>query len=91
MSAGIKKFVAVNLRQLSASGKFAAGEEVTLELLRQRNLLNLSGREASLPLKARGCALHAPCFGALPGCAKLWQRFSKKASAKSQPAVPTWQ
>jgi hypothetical protein len=52
MPAGLKKFVALNLRQLSASGKFTAGEEVTLELLRQRNLLNLSGREATLPLKA---------------------------------------
>ncbi len=51
MSAGLPKFVAVNLRQLSASGKFQAGEEVTLELLRQRNLLNVSGREATLPLK----------------------------------------
>ena len=52
MSAGLKKFVAINLRQLSASGKFAAGEEVTLELLRERNLLNVSGRERDMPLKA---------------------------------------
>ena len=54
MRAGVKQFVAVNLRQLSASGKFQAGEDVTLELLRQRNLLNLSGREATLPLKVGG-------------------------------------
>ena len=53
MPAGVKKFVAINLRQLSASGRFAAGEEVTLELLRERNLLNLSGRERDMPLKAR--------------------------------------
>ena len=52
MPAGVKKFVAINLRQLSASGRFAAGEEVTLELLRERNLLNLSGRERDMPLKA---------------------------------------
>ncbi|CAL8472121.1 g11663 [Coccomyxa elongata] len=52
MSAGIPKFVTVNLRQLSA--KFEEGEEVSLETLQQKKLLNLSGREASLPLKILG-------------------------------------
>ena len=81
MSAGIKKFVSVNLRQLSASGKFAAGEEVTLELLRQRNLLNLSGREATLPLKARRCPARASS-GTLPG------RANPRCHGVSQAAIP---
>ncbi|EIE23535.1 ribosomal protein L15 [Coccomyxa subellipsoidea C-169] len=52
MSAGIPRFVTVNLRQLNE--KFQEGEEVSLETLQQKNLLNLSGREASLPLKILG-------------------------------------
>jgi hypothetical protein len=49
MSAGIPKFVTVNLRQLNE--KFQEGEEVSLETLQEKKLLNLSGREATLPLK----------------------------------------
>ena len=60
MSAGIPKFVTVNLRQLSA--KFEEGEEVSLETLQQKKLLNLSGREASLPLKV--CSQRASVTGA---------------------------
>ena len=44
------KFVTVNLQQL---GAFAETDEVTLEALMERNILNTSGREAKLPLKAR--------------------------------------
>jgi large subunit ribosomal protein L15 len=61
MSAGIPRFVTVNLRQLNE--KFQEGEEVSLETLQQKNLLNLSGREASLPLKV--CCLSSPCTGVM--------------------------
>lgn len=50
MSAGIPKFVTVNLKQLSE--RFQEGEEVSLETLQQKKMLNLSGKEAALPLKA---------------------------------------
>lgn len=49
MSAGLKKFVTLNLNQLSET--FQEGEEVSLESLQQKNLLSLSGRDSRLPLK----------------------------------------
>lgn len=48
MSAGISKHVVVNLRQLAV---FNESDEVSLESLKQKNILNVSGREARLPLK----------------------------------------
>ena len=39
----------MNLQQLNT--KFQDGEQVDLDTLQQKGLLNLSGREASLPLK----------------------------------------
>lgn len=49
MSAGLPKYITVNLSTLSK--KFSDGEEVSLESLTQKRMLNLSGREAKLPLK----------------------------------------
>ena len=49
MSAGVPKFVTVNLQQLNS--KFQDGETVDLATLQEKRLLNLSGREAKLPLK----------------------------------------
>ncbi len=49
MSAGIPKYVTVNLQQLNS--KFQDGETVDLNTLQEKRLLNLSGREAKLPLK----------------------------------------
>lgn len=49
MGAGLPKFVTVNLRELKA--KFKEGEEVSLESLKEKNLLHVSGRESKLPLK----------------------------------------
>ena len=49
MSAGVPKYVVVNLKTLSE--KFTEGEEVSLDTLSQKRMLNLSGREAKLPLK----------------------------------------
>ncbi|KAL3141977.1 50S ribosomal protein L15 [Trebouxia sp. C0010 RCD-2024] len=52
MSAGVPKYITVNLSTLGA--KFSDGDEVSLESLTQRRMLNLSGREAKLPLKVLG-------------------------------------
>ena len=49
MGAGLPKFATINLGVLGMH--YQAGEEVTLESLRQKRLLNVSGREAKLPLK----------------------------------------
>ncbi len=49
MSAGLPKYITVNLTTLSK--KLSDGEEVSLESLTQKRMLNLSGREAKLPLK----------------------------------------
>ena len=49
MSAGVPKYITVNLSTLSE--KFTDGEEVSLETLTQKRMLNLSGKEAKLPLK----------------------------------------
>lgn len=51
MGAGLPDFVTVNLEQLNG---FAEGEEVTLETLQEKRVLNLSGRSTRLPLKVLG-------------------------------------
>jgi ribosomal protein L15 len=51
MSAGLPKYVTVNLDDLSEH--FEAGQEVSLEALKAKGLLNTSGREDKLPLKVR--------------------------------------
>jgi large subunit ribosomal protein L15 len=49
MSAGLPKYVVVNLDQLEKS--FETGSTVNLASLQEKNLLNVSGRDSSLPLK----------------------------------------
>ena len=49
MAAGLPKYIVVNLKTLGE--KFNEGEEVSLDTLSQKRVLNLSGREAKLPLK----------------------------------------
>ena len=61
MSAGIPKFVTVNLQQLNKA--YEDGETVDLNTLQQKRLLNLSGREAKLPLKVCLRVLHALACG----------------------------
>ncbi|XP_059455550.1 large ribosomal subunit protein uL15c [Corylus avellana] len=53
MHAGLPKYVPVNLRDIEAAG-FQAGEEVSLETLKKKGLINPSGRERRLPLKVLG-------------------------------------
>ena len=49
MSAGVQDFVTINLSTLASS--FGADEVVTIGALQEKRILNLSGREAKLPLK----------------------------------------
>jgi len=53
MGAGLPKYVSVNLADISAAG-FQEGEEVSLEALKARRIINPSGRERKLPLKVLG-------------------------------------
>ena len=50
MSAGLPKFVTVNLSDIALAG-FEEGEEVSLESLKSRGILNPSGRLRRLRLK----------------------------------------
>lgn len=52
MRAGLSKYVPVNLKDIEAAG-FQEGEEVSLESLKTKGLINPSGRERRLPLKVK--------------------------------------
>ncbi|KAK4780898.1 hypothetical protein SAY87_017004 [Trapa incisa] len=53
MHAGLPKYVPVNLKDIEAAG-FRDGDEVSLETLKKKGLINPSGRERKLPLKILG-------------------------------------
>lgn len=53
MHAGLPKYVPVNLKDLAEAG-FKEGDEVSLEILKEKRLINPSGRERRLPLKILG-------------------------------------
>ncbi|KAM0936993.1 putative ribosomal protein L18e/L15P [Dioscorea sansibarensis] len=53
MHAGLPKYVPFNIKDLETAG-FKDGDEVSLETLKERGLINPSGRERSLPLKILG-------------------------------------
>ncbi|KAL8140062.1 hypothetical protein V2J09_006083 [Rumex salicifolius] len=53
MRAGLPKYVPVNLKDIETAG-FQEGEEVSLESLKEKGLINPSGRERRLPLKVLG-------------------------------------
>ncbi|CAJ1977528.1 unnamed protein product [Sphenostylis stenocarpa] len=53
MHAGLPKYVHVNLRDIE-DAKFKEGEEVSLESLKAKGVINPSGRERRLPLKILG-------------------------------------
>ena len=50
MRSGLPKYVPVNLKDIETAG-FEDGDEVSLETLKQKGLINPSGRERKLPLK----------------------------------------
>lgn len=52
MHAGLPKYVPVNLKDIEAAG-FLEGDEVSLETLKKKGLINPSGRERKLPLKVQ--------------------------------------
>mmetsp|Transcript_5270 Transcript_5270/g.14708 ORF Transcript_5270/g.14708 Transcript_5270/m.14708 type:complete len:224 (-) Transcript_5270:66-737(-) len=51
--AGRKGHVTVNLADITAA-KFAEGDEVSLQTLKEKRVLNVSGKDAKLPLKVLG-------------------------------------
>ncbi|KAI3900598.1 hypothetical protein MKW92_014873 [Papaver armeniacum] len=53
MKAGLPKYLPVNLKDIATAG-FKDGEEVSLESLKSKGLINPSGRERRLPLKILG-------------------------------------
>ncbi|KAF7808879.1 50S ribosomal protein L15, chloroplastic [Senna tora] len=53
MHAGLPKYVHVNLRDIEDAG-FQEGEEVSLETLKEKGVINPSGRDRRLPLKVLG-------------------------------------
>ncbi|MBA0756560.1 hypothetical protein Gogos_022321 [Gossypium gossypioides] len=50
MHAGLPKYIPVNLKHIETAG-FQEGDEVSLETLKEKGLINPSGRERKLPLK----------------------------------------
>ncbi|KAF8100894.1 hypothetical protein N665_0214s0054 [Sinapis alba] len=53
MRSGLPKYVPVNLKDIETAG-FEDGDEVSLETLKLKGLINPSGRERKLPLKILG-------------------------------------
>ncbi|KAL4353012.1 hypothetical protein GQ457_06G026010 [Hibiscus cannabinus] len=53
MHAGLPKYIPVNLKDIETAG-FQEGDEVSLETLKEKGLINPSGRERKLPLKILG-------------------------------------
>ncbi|KAF5183256.1 50S ribosomal protein L15 protein [Thalictrum thalictroides] len=53
MRAGLPKYVPVNLKDIADAG-FQEGDEVSLESLKEKGLINPTGRERKLPLKKLG-------------------------------------
>ena len=53
MPAGRQKFVTINVATLEE--RFAAGEVVDLALLKERGVINATGKERKLPLKVNEC------------------------------------
>lgn len=52
MHAGLPKYVHVNLRDIE-DARFQEGDEVSLETLKEKGVINPSGRERRLPLKVQ--------------------------------------
>ena len=95
MSAGVQDFVTINLDTLAAA--FDADDKVTIATLQAKRILNLSGREARLPLKVTSppptsppTKYHSPMHlrPVLPHhCgvqAKLWHDFSVRRGGSDE-------
>ncbi|KFK33537.1 hypothetical protein AALP_AA5G026400 [Arabis alpina] len=53
MRSGLPKYIPINLKDVETAG-FEDGDEVSLETLKSKGLINPSGRERRLPLKILG-------------------------------------
>eukprot|EP00775_Hariotina_reticulata_P008075 gene8075-8270_t len=89
MSAGLPKYVVVNLDQLEKS--FETGATVNLASLKEKNLLNISGRDSSLPLKVQLGVLWGWQWGGAEGgvTPRSRAKFSSSASEKISSAGAT--
>ena len=63
MSAGVQDFVTINLDTLAEA--FDANDSVTIAALQAKRILNLSGREARLPLKVMRVFTPYPSWNSL--------------------------
>ena len=93
MSAGLPKFVTVNLSDLEKA--FEAGATVDLQAVQDKKLLNVSGRDTKLPLKVRPPAVVLACVLAVPhrewgtGCSEACgQQAGGLGAAKPLQTVP---
>lgn len=50
MRAGLPKYLPINIKDIESAG-FKDGDEISLESLKEKRLINPSGRESKLPLK----------------------------------------
>jgi len=53
MRAGLPKYLPINIKDIESAG-FKDGDEISLESLKEKRLINPSGRESKLPLKILG-------------------------------------
>jgi hypothetical protein len=77
MSAGLPKFVTVNLSDLDKA--FESGATIDLQSVQDKKLLNISGRDTKLPLKVCEAGLRAvPCCDVLRAAPNtvMWGSYS---------------
>jgi hypothetical protein len=92
MSAGLPKYVVVNLDDLEKA--FDAGSEVTLAAVADKGLLNISGRDATLGLKAsarrrrRGAALAAGALRCRSACGSPGAALSRSGCFPAGSGAP---
>ena len=57
MHVGLPKYAPVDLKDIAAAG-FQEGDEVSLETLKEKGLINPSGRDRTLPLKVCNSSIY---------------------------------
>jgi hypothetical protein len=81
MHAGLPKYVPVNLKDIETAG-FQEGEEVSLETLKKKGLINPSGRERRLPLKVQMILLYIIYWLQFPYKSKFLPSFLQSSILK---------
>lgn len=74
----------VNLKQLNT--KFQDGDTVDLDTLQEKKLLNLSGREAKLPLKVRHAAHRMQSLLMAVPCCQMAVNFHNSKATSGIPS-----